>query len=308
MQSIIDICQYHKKEKNCFCKNCGEVMCSDCSSKHSCSTKKKTIEYLNEDLLNNFKFNKYLGAGGYGSVFEVVSLIDDKAMALKVIEDVNESFFFDAKKEISLMSKIKHPNIVEYYASNWNKKAEILTVCMELCDSNLNDVLGTMDENTACVYFQQICEGLRYLHEEKKIVHRDLKPQNILLKNNVIKLCDFGESRQMSKDYMSLSRSGGFGTPEYLAPEIFKAILQKNSKFDEKIDIWAIGIIFHQMLTKKIHPFLQGVKYSDDQRLAVIYENIEKKELKISELIKNHIYKKILIGCLEKDPKSKKLT
>ena len=64
----------HKRENNCFCKACGSIMCPECSQTHFCpKMKKKVIEYLDESLLDNFKFEKYLGAGSYGSVFRVTS-------------------------------------------------------------------------------------------------------------------------------------------------------------------------------------------------------------------------------------------
>jgi len=107
-------CQIHNAESNCFCKDCGNIMCSDCSKAHKCPTmKKKVIEYLDDSIICNFKFDKYLGKGSFGYVFQVKSHLDDQIYALKVIEEVDKSSFNQVKKEIAIMAKIKHPNIVQ---------------------------------------------------------------------------------------------------------------------------------------------------------------------------------------------------
>jgi serine/threonine protein kinase len=76
-----------------------------------------------------------------------------------------------------------------------------------------------------------------YLHENK-IIHRDLKPQNILIKGNHIKICDFGFAKQLSaatKFLLSLK-----GTPLYIAPEILHKM-----QYTEKVDIWSFGCIIY---------------------------------------------------------------
>jgi len=83
--------------------------------------------------------------------------------------------------------------------------------------------------------------AVNYLHF-KKIVHRDLKPENLLFEFEDrwdIKVIDFGLSRVFSKDKKMCQR---LGTPFYVAPEVLK------KKYDEKCDVWSIGIILHILL------------------------------------------------------------
>lgn len=90
--------------------------------------------------------------------------------------------------------------------------------------------------------------AVNYLHG-KKIVHRDLKPENLMLEKENhwdLKVIDFGLSRVFNKDKKMNQR---LGTPYYVAPEVLK------KKYDEKCDIWSIGIILHILLTGN-PPFL----------------------------------------------------
>lgn len=78
------------------------------------------------------------------------------------------------------------------------------------------------------------------------IVHRDLKPENILIDkelNNTLKLIDFGTSVQYSKDREILNQV--HGTSYYIAPEVL------NKKYDERCDIWSIGVILYILLSGK---------------------------------------------------------
>jgi len=298
-------CRTHKAENNCFCKDCGSIMCTDCSKTHKCPTmKKKVIEYLHDSLISNFKFMKYIGKGSFGSVFQVKSYLDDQIYALKVIEDVDKASFQQVKKEIAIMAKIKHPNIVRYCASNWLLDKEVLWISMELCDGSLDKHLKNLDQKTALQYFKHICEGIRVLHKEYKIIHRDLKPGNILIKDNIAKLCDFGQSKEF-KENLSLSNNLGFGTYEYLAPEIFDLMENKENKYNEKTDIWALGIILHKMLNKNEHPFLLGVKMTEENKIDTIKRILNQNQPIIHPSIDDPNISKILNGCLETSPKKK---
>lgn len=95
--------------------------------------------------------------------------------------------------------------------------------------------------------FMQIVLALYECHHRKegKILHRDLKPGNVFFdsKNNV-KLGDFGLSRILSKD--SQYASTHVGTPYYMSPEQIK-----ESKYNEKSDIWSAGCVLYEMAALK---------------------------------------------------------
>ena len=137
-----------------------------------------------------------------------------------------------------------------------------------------------------------------YIYNFKGIIHRDLKLANILLKNNQIKICDFGGAKIYSPNETK-SMTFFKGTPEYLAPEL----LNNNSagKFSEASDVWALGIIFHKMLSNNGHPFLlksEETISNRDVNVSMIMENIMKNKMILHESIKDPLFINILKRAL----------
>jgi formylglycine-generating enzyme required for sulfatase activity/serine/threonine protein kinase len=91
---------------------------------------------------------------------------------------------------------------------------------------------------TACEILEGVLAGLAHLHE-RRIIHRDLKPENILLQRDNPRVADFGISRLLRTTSQSTNVSG---TLAYMAPEAF------DGKRNERTDIWAVGVIFYQLL------------------------------------------------------------
>jgi serine/threonine protein kinase len=94
---------------------------------------------------------------------------------------------------------------------------------------------------------------------ERGVVHRDLKPENIMLESpndiNDLKIIDFGTSRQFdNKDQMIMTEK--IGTLGYLAPEVIEACRYEDgvskSTYNEKCDLFSIGVITFLLLTGKL--------------------------------------------------------
>lgn len=166
----------------------------------------------------------------------------------------------------------------------------------KLIDKHI-DQKEAIKEKTIWKILAQMCTALKACHEFEtdgknlKILHRDIKPGNIFLdKNFNVKLGDFGLSKTLNPDFIYASTN--VGTPYYMAPEQVSS-----SKYDDKIDIWSLGIVIYQMCTLSV-PF-KGTNYLDlAQRIAT--ENIKPLPKIYSDRLKN-----VVKALLNKDPKKR---
>ncbi|KAF2400442.1 hypothetical protein EJ06DRAFT_582273 [Trichodelitschia bisporula] len=219
---------------------------------------------------------KYLGKGGFAICYRA-ELYDGKPsgkiVALKIVRSKMEPPKLAQKfaTELQLHSKLHHANIVGFHrAFSFEQNTYVV---LELCENgSLADALRarkyfTMPEIRRFII--QTCGAVKYLHH-RNIVHRDLKTGNLFLDKDMnVKVGDFGLAAMLvSKNDMGARRTTMCGTPNYLAPEI----LEKGGKgHNEKVDIWAIGIIaytlavgkapFHAPKREDIYKKLQNREY-----------------------------------------------
>lgn len=219
-------------------------------------------------------------------MFSVISLSEDLPYALKVMTDVVTQDDFDfVSRETKLHSKMSHPNIIKYQNSFRIQSENLFVIQLELADGSLESELRSLSQQKAFSYFTQIMQALCYLHDDLTIAHRDLKPRNILIKNDIIKLCDMGEAKIINKNMLTLSNGRGFGTTIYLPPEVLNG-----QKYNEKSDVWAAGVVFHAMLSQGKHPF--DSKGNRDE--SEIIENVRNRNGKFDECIQEPRFQKIL--------------
>ena len=154
--------------------------------------------------------------------------------------------------ELTVLKKCSHPNIMNVNEilednNNYYIVSELLEGG-ELFDRILE--VSKFDEMKAAFIIKQVLLAINYMHQ-KNITHRDLKPENILLEHQdkdrlEIKISDFGFSCFFDpKDGLDLV----LGSPLYMAPEIIKG-----QKYNEKVDIWSIGVITYMLLSGR-NPF-----------------------------------------------------
>jgi serine/threonine protein kinase len=181
-------------------------------------------------------------------------------------------------------TKLSHPNIVRLYDFN------IMPIPFfeeELCDSALSDQEKPLECEEAAWILFNICEGLKFAHSQK-IIHRDLKPQNILMKNGVPKISDWGLSRIISESTTTTSISF---TPNYAAPEQING----RSK-DERTDIWQLGVILYELVTGML-PF------KGDSMIEVGMNIATKDPKHPGDIIPDaKVIDGVVMRCLQKDP------
>ncbi|XP_003270172.2 serine/threonine-protein kinase Nek5 isoform X2 [Nomascus leucogenys] len=204
--------------------------------------------------MDKYDVIKAIGQGAFGKAYLAKGKSDSKHCVIKEInfEKMPIQEKEASKKEVILLEKMKHPNIVAFF--NSFQENGRLFIVMEYCDGGdlmkrINRQRGVLfSEDQILGWFVQISLGLKHIHD-RKILHRDIKAQNIFLSKNgmVAKLGDFGIARVLNNS-MELARTC-IGTPYYLSPEICQ-----NKPYNNKTDIWSLGCVLYELCTLK-HPF-----------------------------------------------------
>uniref|UniRef100_A0A672KZS6 Myosin IIIA n=1 Tax=Sinocyclocheilus grahami TaxID=75366 RepID=A0A672KZS6_SINGR len=144
-----------------------------------------------------------------------------------------------------------HPNVVKFFGMFYKKDVKIgdqLWLVLELCNGgSVTDLAkgmlkrgDRMEEPIIAYILHEALMGLQHLHINKTI-HRDVKGNNILLTTGGgIKMVDFGVSAQLTNT--RLRRNTSVGTPFWMAPEVIACEQQLDSTYDERCDVWSLGI------------------------------------------------------------------
>lgn len=198
------------------------------------------------ERIGEYTITGFLGAGGMGLVYLGVHNKINRAAAIKVLSAAAQGSNFIERffNEARLQSSLHHPNIATLY--DFFENGNNLFIVMEFVDGETLDALigrRYFAVEDALATFESICGAVAFMHANN-IVHRDIKPQNIkVAANGTVKLLDFGIAK--GEVSHSLTRIGGvIGTPGYLAPEQLSG-----QPATPRSDIWALGVLFYEMLT-----------------------------------------------------------
>ncbi|KAG4996827.1 hypothetical protein JHK82_027620 [Glycine max] len=155
--------------------------------------------------------------------------------------------FEEFLKEVSLMKRLRHPNIVLLMGaviqpSKLSIVTEYLSSLYELL--HMPNVGSSLSEKRCLSMAYDVASGMNYLHQMRPpIVHRDLKSPNLLVDDSyTVKVCDFGLSRTKANTFLSSKTAAG--TPEWMAPEVIRGELS-----NEKCDVFSFGVILWELVT-----------------------------------------------------------
>jgi serine/threonine-protein kinase len=223
---------------------------------------------------DGFRFERLIGTGGIGEVYEAVRTSDHARLAIKTLlptfRDVREAVR-RLEREARAGGLLDHPNIVDIQA--YGVLADGMPyLVMELVDGiDLGAALehGALEPRRALAIGRQALEGLAHAHTHG-VLHRDLKPENLMLATTAdgerVKILDLGLAKLVgfaAEGSAKLTETGAiFGTPAYMAPE---QALGRPVTF--ATDLYAIGVIVFEMLTGKV-PFI-GADVQSTLRLHV---------------------------------------
>ncbi|XP_063346915.1 interferon-induced, double-stranded RNA-activated protein kinase-like [Pelmatolapia mariae] len=251
-------------------------------------------------FISEFEPLEHLGKGAFGSVYKVRDKQLKKEYAVKIGCYKEKSL-----REVRTLSDLFHRNIVRYYTFwmqdtgyEWdlrdsygsyasshtaeNPETKFLYIQMELCAKNtLRDWIDEKNkesvqdskrrEESLRIAHEIVC-GVEYIHS-KNHIHRDLKPANIMFGvEGEVKIGDFG---LVTSDDDDEERTVCKGTPSYMAPE-----QRSERKYDRKVDMFALGLIFFELLWKlstyseraKIWPDVRRQRFPEEFSLTFTKE------------------------------------
>lgn len=202
-----------------------------------------------------FEMIKLLGRGGMGWVYQARQKNLDRLVALKVLPPEvgrDPEFAERFQREARALARLNHPNIVAIY--EFGQAGPYWFFVLEYVEGqNLRQLerANRLAEKDAVTIVLEICDGLQFAHDQE-IVQRDIKPENILIDpKGRVKIADFGVARILEKDPRQITLTAGpiaLGTPYYIAPEQ----LETPDKTDHRIDVFALGVVFYEMLTGRL--------------------------------------------------------
>lgn len=245
--------------------------------------------------LGRYEIIETLGRGSMGTVYKALDPLIDrlvaiKAIDLKVLTD-EEKARYEARfyQEAKAAGRLSHPNLVTIH--DLGEAGDIAYIAMEFLEGHDLEHEKHVTIDRALNIAIQAAAGLHFAHEHG-VVHRDIKPSNImLLKNNQVKICDFGIARVASS--LLHTRTGIIlGSPLYMSPEQVQG-----ETVDRRSDVFSLGAVLHEMLAGQ-------TPFAGDSAPSVMYHIVHDAPPKpsasnpeVPELLDN-----IVARCLAKKP------
>ncbi|XP_026190356.1 calcium-dependent protein kinase 4 [Cyclospora cayetanensis] len=206
------------------------------------------VQHSTAAFSDRYKGQRVLGKGSFGEVILCKDKVTGQEYAVKVISKRQVKQKTDKElllKEVELLKKLDHPNIMKLYEFFEDKGYFYLVTEVYTGGELFDEIISRkrFSEVDAARIIRQVLSGITYMHKNK-VVHRDLKPENLLLENKRkdanIRIIDFGlsthfESTKKMKDKI--------GTAYYIAPEVL------HGTYDEKCDVWSTGVILYILLS-----------------------------------------------------------
>jgi tousled-like kinase len=210
-------------------------------------------------LHSRYILERLLGKGGFSEVYQAFDLIEVRTVACKIHQlntrwndDRKANYVRHARREYEIHKALNHPRVVKLY-DMFEIDSDTFATVLEYCPGIDLDIYlkknKTLSEKDAKRVMYQVFCCLKYLNEQPQpIIHYDLKPGNILISPSMeVKITDFGLSKQIPEEETHIDlTSQGAGTYWYLPPECFE--MGGTPKISAKVDVWAAGVIFFQML------------------------------------------------------------
>lgn len=202
------------------------------------------------DNIPGYIVKRKLGSGGMADVYLATQESFGRDVALKVVSPSaakSEDFIARFLREAKIVAGLSHPHIIPVYEVG--RHGEYSYMSMDyLAGGDLDQwIKGGIPELEALKIVEQISDALQYAHH-KGFMHRDIKPGNIMFReDNSAVLTDFGIARMQNAEDQLTQAGMIVGTPKYMSPELIRG-----KSPDGRADIYALGIVFYEMLMKDV--------------------------------------------------------
>jgi predicted Ser/Thr protein kinase/tetratricopeptide (TPR) repeat protein len=246
----------------------------------------------------DFELGDLLGRGGMGAVYRGRQISLDRVVAIKVLPShlsENENFRQRFQLEAKAVAQISSPHVVGVFFAGVHQGHHYFV--MEYVEGQ--DLAARLRDGykpthrEALDLVTQAARGLAAAGE-LGIIHRDIKPGNMMVTTKgLVKLMDFGLVRVAREGETGLTMAGTImGTVSYFSPE-----QGRGDKCDCRTDIYALGVVFYELLTGRL-PFTGG------DATSVIYQHIHQdpKPPKQIDPAIPEAYQAVVLKCLQKDP------
>ena len=270
-------------------------------------TSAEACAFSGDILLGKYRVERVLGQGGMGTVVAARHLELGELFAIKLLlpstlvhSEVVERFVREARAT----ARLKSDHVARVHDVGRLETGAPYMVMEHLDGQDLKAIVrqqGALPIADAVTYVLQACDAIAEAHA-LGLVHRDLKPANLFLirrpnGNTVIKVLDFGISKQTGTEEVELTATGAvLGSPMYMSPEQ----IAKSKSVDARTDIWAMGVVLYELLTGR-GPF--RAKTVLELAAQVLQEEPEPPRVirpEISDALEN-----VVVRCLRKKPEQR---
>ncbi len=224
-----------------------------------------------QPLFPSYEIIALIGQGGMGAVYKARQPTLDRMVAIKLLplELAEDEVEFAARfeNEARVLAQMNHPGIVRVFEFGQTTAGQLFMVMEFIEGTDVSHLLLPMQplpQEHAAGILLQMCDALGYAHSNH-VIHRDIKPSNVMLTaEGRVKLMDFGLAKNVTSHSLALTKSHVvMGTPDYIAPEALLYGVQA----DHRADIYALGVMFYQMLTGVIP---RGKYKAPSERVAAL--------------------------------------
>jgi serine/threonine-protein kinase len=252
------------------------------------------------DRLDQYRIEGVIARSGMASIFRATDMRTGRPVAIKVPHPEMESdpVLFDRfRREEQIGVKLDHPGVMKVWAGE--DRSQVYMVMEWVEGRLLRQILAEQAKlpiRRAVKITLAICDALEYIHSHG-VVHRDLKPENIMIDaEDRIKIIDFGIASQAGSRRLTFAKlSQVMGTPEYISPEQVKG-----KRGDGRSDIYALGVMFYEMLTGK-------TPFSGPNPFAIMNDRLLNNPIPPREVNPEITpeLQEIIYRALERDPKNR---